>query len=118
MLARPGSIHFLALSQTSPVLESWRWRWADGDQRASKHPRYIDAFSSFVGTEHQKGCDAQAAPPFTLVAAEAQPRHVELSSETGIVQPNPLTLYPDATHGRDIMEDPMLEEFATSLASS
>ena len=63
---------------------------------------------------------AQAAPAFTLVAAEAQRGHGELSSETGIVQPNPLmlTMYPDATHGRDITEDPMLEEFVASLASS
>jgi len=29
-----------------------------------------------------------------------------------------LTLYSDATHGRDITEDPILEEFAASLASS
>jgi hypothetical protein len=29
-----------------------------------------------------------------------------------------LTQHPDATHGRDITEDPMLEEFAASLASS
>jgi hypothetical protein len=29
-----------------------------------------------------------------------------------------LTLCPGATHGRDIMEDPMLEEFAASLTSS
>jgi hypothetical protein len=29
-----------------------------------------------------------------------------------------LKLYPDATHGRDITEDLMLEEFAASLASS
>jgi hypothetical protein len=37
-----------------------------------------------------------------------------------IVQPNPLTLilYPDATCGHDITKDPMLEEFAASLASS
>jgi hypothetical protein len=38
----------------------------------------------------------------------------------GIVQPDPLTLmlYSDAMHGRDITEDPMLEEFVGSLASS
>ena len=63
---------------------------------------------------------AQTAPAFTSVAAEAQPGHDELSSETGSVQPDPLTLmlYLDATHGRDITEDPMLEEFVASLASS
>ena len=27
-------------------------------------------------------------------------------------------MYSEATHGRDIMEDPMLEEFAASLATS
>ena len=63
---------------------------------------------------------ALTAPAFTSIAAEAHPGHGELPSETDIVQPDPLTLtlYPDATHGRDITEDPMLEEFAASLASS
>jgi hypothetical protein len=49
-----------------------------------------------------------------------KPGHDELSSETDIVHPDLLTLMPcpDATHGRDIMEDPMLEEFTASLASN
>jgi hypothetical protein len=29
-----------------------------------------------------------------------------------------LTLYPDATHDRDIMKDPMLEEFTALLVGS
>ena len=63
---------------------------------------------------------AQTAPVFTSVAAEAQPGHGELSSETVIVQLDPLTLtlYPDAMHDRDITEDLMLEEFAALLVGS
>jgi hypothetical protein len=60
------------------------------------------------------------APSFTSVAAGAQAWHGELAKETGIVEPDPLTLtlYTDATHDRDITEDPMLEEFTASLVGS
>jgi hypothetical protein len=62
----------------------------------------------------------QTAPDFTSVAAGAQAGHDELTNEIGIVEPDPLTLtlYPDATHDRDITEEPMLEEFAASLVGS
>jgi hypothetical protein len=55
-----------------------------------------------------------------LIAVEAQPGVGELSSETGIARPDPLTLTlrTDATHVRDITKDPMLEEFAASLTNS
>jgi hypothetical protein len=57
------------------------------------------------------------APTLTSVAAGAQAGHGELTNETGIVEPDPLTLtlYPDATHDCDITEDSMIEEFAASL---
>jgi hypothetical protein len=44
----------------------------------------------------------------------------DLSSGTGIAQPDPLTLtlYPGTAHVRGITEDPMLEEFAASIAST
>jgi hypothetical protein len=60
---------------------------------------------------------AQTTPDFTSAAVGAQAGHGELANETCFVKPNPLmlTLYPDATHDRDISEDPMVEEFAASL---
>ena len=60
------------------------------------------------------------APTFTSVAAGAQVGHSALTNETGIIEPDPLTLtlYLDATHDRDITKDPMLEEFAASLVGS
>ena len=63
---------------------------------------------------------AQAALDFTSVVTGAQAGHGELTNETGIVEPDPLMLmlYMDATHDRDITEDPMLEEFAASLVGS
>jgi hypothetical protein len=59
-------------------------------------------------------------PDYTSVAAGAQARHGELTNEMGIIEPDPLmlTLYLNAMHDRDIMEDPMLEEFAASLVGS
>ena len=59
------------------------------------------------------------APAFTSVVAGAQAGHAELTNETGIVEPNPLTLtlYSDATH-RNIMENPMVEEFVALLVGS
>jgi hypothetical protein len=64
----------------------------------------------------------QTTPDSTSVATGALAGHGELTNETGIVEPDPLTLtltlYSDATHDRDIMEDPMLEEFAASLVGS
>jgi len=63
---------------------------------------------------------AQAALDFTSVVAGAQVGHSELTNETGIVEPDPLTLtlYLDATHNRDITEDLMVEEFTALLVSS
>jgi hypothetical protein len=60
------------------------------------------------------------APTLTSVAAGAQAGHGELTNETGIVEPDPLTLtlYPDATHDRDFTENPMIEEFVASLVGS
>ena len=62
----------------------------------------------------------QAAPDLSSVAAGAQARHGGPTNETGIVEPDPLTLtrYPGATHDRDISEDPMVEEFTASLVGS
>jgi hypothetical protein len=63
---------------------------------------------------------AQTALDFASVAAGAQAGHSELTNKTGIIEPDPLTLtlYPDATHDRDITEDPMVEEFVASLVGS
>jgi hypothetical protein len=60
------------------------------------------------------------APAFTSVTAGTQAGHGELTNETGIVEPNPLmlTLYLNATHDCNIMEDPIIEEFAASLVGS
>jgi hypothetical protein len=41
-----------------------------------------------------------------------------VTNKTSIVEPDPLTLYPDTKHDRDITEDPMLEEFAVSPVGS
>ena len=70
-------------------------------------------------THGQPAGAAQTAPNFTSVAIGAQAGHGELANKTGFVEPNPLTLtlYPDATHDRDIAEDPMIKEFTASLVS-
>ena len=77
--------------------------------------------TSVATNSHGRSAGAtQAAPDFTSVVAGAQARHSGLTNETGIVEPDPLTLtmYPGATHDRDISEDPMVEEFAASLVGS
>lgn len=55
-----------------------------------------------------------------MVATGAQAEHGELTNETSFVEPDPLTLTLclDVTHDRDIMEDPMLEEFAAMLVGT
>jgi hypothetical protein len=59
----------------------------------------------------------QTALDISSVATGAQAGRGELTNEMGIIEPDPLTLtlYPDAMHDHDIMEDPMLEEFTASL---
>jgi hypothetical protein len=63
---------------------------------------------------------AQATPNFTSVAARTQAWHDGPTDATGIAVPDllTLTLCPDATHDRDISEDPMVEEFVALLVDS
>ena len=81
----------------------------------------IAAATSVATDGHGRSAGAaQTTLDFTSVATGALAGHGELANETGIVDLDPLTLtlYPDATHDRDITEDPLLEDFAASLVGS
>ena len=112
---------WVASRSTLPALLGWQTMVARKTQVGSSRPTPflppVVAGAEDGGVTGGRQGLHRIASAFTSVAAEAQPRHNELSSETGIL-PDPLTLHPDTTHGRDITEDPMLEEFVASLTSS